>query len=84
MQKNSFQEIFDPGDYDPDFSFSLDLSLIDYLLLSLYLVFVAPLEVLLWVVKFVYRTVAEAIEYMRNPAEAKPHGGLLSVVSKIF
>lgn len=84
MQNNTTHEIFDPGDYDPHFSFSLDLDLSDYLLLSLYLVFIAPLEALLWAGKKMYRLVSDTVRPVRSSAEAKPHGGLLAIVSKIF
>ena len=42
-------EVFDPGDYDPVFKFELDMSLNDYLLVTLYLIFIAPFELLGWV-----------------------------------
>ena len=84
MEYRASQEVFDPGDYDPDFKFDLDLSIGDYLLVALYLIFIAPFEALGWVAKRIYQTIVDALDSVRNRAEMKPHGGLLSVVSKIF
>ena len=84
MEYRATHEVFDPGDYDPVFKFELELSIGDYLLLSLYLVFLAPLELLGWVIKRTYQAVTGAVDSIRNLAESKPQGGLLSVFSKLF
>ncbi|MFW2367876.1 MAG: hypothetical protein ACN4GW_15780 [Desulforhopalus sp.] len=84
MEYRASQEVFDPGDYDPVFKFELELSIGDYLLLSLYLIFIAPLELLGWVIKRTYQAVTGAVDSIRNLAESKPQGGLLSVFSKLF
>ena len=84
MEYKASQEVFDPGDYDPEFKFELDLSFGDYLLVALYLILIAPLEALGWGIKRIYQTIAGAVDSVRTRAEMKPHGGLLSVVSKIF
>ena len=84
MEYRASHEIFDPGDYDPVFKFELELSIGDYLLLSLYLIFIAPLELLGWVIKRIYQAVTGAVDSIRSLAETKPQGGLLSVFSKLF
>lgn len=84
MEYRASHEVFDPGDYDPVFKFELELSIGDYLLLSLYLIFLAPLELLGWGIKRIYQAVTGAVDSIRTIAEAKPQGGLLSVFSKLF
>lgn len=77
-------EVFDPGDYDPVFKFELEMSPSDYLLVTLYLIFIAPFELLGWVVKRIYRAVTGMIETLRARAEANPEHGLLSLMTKFF
>ena len=84
MEYRASHEVFDPGDYDPVFKFELELSIGDYLLLSLYLIFIAPLELLGWVIKRIYQAVTGAVGSIRSLTETKPQGGLLSVFSKLF
>ena len=84
MEYRASHEVFDPGDYDPVFKFELELSIGDYLLLSLYLIFIAPLELLGWVIKRIYQAVTGAVGSIRSLPETKPQGGLLSVFSKLF
>lgn len=84
MEYRTSHEVFDPGDYDPAFKFELELSFSDYLLVSLYLIFIAPLELLGWVIKRIYQTVTGAIESLRSQAEAGQQRGLLSAISKLF
>ncbi len=84
MEHRATHEVFDPGDYDPAFKFELDLGLNDYLLLSLYLIFIAPFELLGWLIKRSYRAVNGALESLRSQAEAGQQRGLLSVLSKFF
>ncbi|MFC1832669.1 hypothetical protein ACFL0S_11725 [Thermodesulfobacteriota bacterium] len=84
MEYRASHEVFDPGDYDPVFKFELELSIGDYLLLSLYLIFIAPLELLVWVIKRIYQAVTGAVDSIRSLVESKPQGGLLSVFSKLF
>ena len=77
-------EVFDPGDYDPVFKFELEMSPSDYLLVTLYLIFVAPFELLGWIIKRIYRAFTETIESLRARAEANPEHGLLSLMTKLF
>ena len=84
MYKHTQQEQFDPGDYDPHFAFSLKLSPTDYLFLSLYLVFVAPLEALLWMVRAAYGSACNAVKAVRNRIEAHSDNRILSFVTKLF
>ena len=84
MKYKVSHEVFDPGDYDPNFKFELEMSPNDYLLVTLYLIFIAPFELLAWVIKRIYRTVTGALESLRAQAEAKPEHGLLSLVTKLF
>jgi hypothetical protein len=77
-------EVFDPGDYDPVFKFDLEMSPGDYLLVILYLIFVAPFELLGWVIKRIYRAATGMIESLRARAEANPEHGLLSLMTKFF
>ncbi len=77
-------EVFDPGDYDPVFKFELEMSPSDYLLVTLYLIFVAPIELLGWIIKRIYRAFTEMIESLRARAEANPEHGLLSLMTKLF
>ena len=77
-------EVFDPGDYDPVFKFELDMSLNDYLLVTLYLIFIAPFELLGWVIKRLYRAISGMIDSLRARAEANPDHGLLSLMTKLF
>ncbi|MBT8353858.1 MAG: hypothetical protein KJO60_05010 [Desulfofustis sp.] len=82
--KRASHEVFDPGDYDPVFKFELEMSLNDYLLVTLYLIFVAPFELLGWVIRRVYRAITGMLESLRARAEAKPERGLLSLMTKLF
>lgn len=84
MEYRATHEVFDPGDYDPEFKFELEFSLTDYLLAALYLIFIAPFELLGWGMQRIYQAVTGAADSIRNLAEAKPQSGLLSVISKIF
>ena len=77
-------EVFDPGDYDPVFKFELDMSLNDYLLVTLYLIFIAPFELLGWVIKRLYRALSGMIDSLRARAEANPDHGLLALLTKLF
>ena len=77
-------EVFDPGDYDPVFKFELEMSPNDYLLVTLYLIFVAPFELLGWVIKRIHRGVTGMIDSLRAKAEANPEHGLLSLMTKLF
>ncbi len=83
MEYRATHEVFDPGDYDPAFKFELELSITDYLLVALYLIFIVPFELLGWVMKRIYQAVASAVDSIRNLSE-RPQRGLLSVISKIF
>ncbi len=84
MEYRASHEVFDPGDYDPVFKFELEFSIGDYLLLSLYLIFIAPLEVLGWAIKRIFQAVTGAVDSIRTMAGEKPQGGLLSMFSKLF
>ena len=83
-QLHTHQEQFDPGEYDPHFSFSLSLSPTDYLFLALYLVFVAPVEAALWMSKAAYGSVCRTIKSFRNKIEAHSDNRFLSFVTKLF
>jgi hypothetical protein len=83
-QLHTHQEQFDPGEYDPHFSFSLSLNPTDYLFLALYIVFVAPIEAVLWMSKAAYGTVCRTIQSVRRTAEAHSDNRLLSLVTKLF
>lgn len=82
MQKSTTHKIFDPSDYDPHFSFSLELSLSDYLLLSLYLLLIAPIELLMRLGRTVYSHVIDVNRYESRRAEAKVRNGFINMVSK--
>jgi len=82
MQKSTTHKIFDPGDYDPHFSFSLEFSLSDYLLLSLYLVFVAPLELFFRPGRRVYGHFIGVNRYESRGVEVKVRSGFIDMVSK--
>ena len=84
MEYRASHEVFDPGDYDPVFKFELEMSPNDYLLVTLYLIFIAPFELLGWVIKRIYRAVTETFESLRDRTESRPQHGLLSMVSKLF
>ena len=77
-------EVFDPGDYDPVFKFELEMSPNDYLLVILYLIFIAPFELLGWVIKRISHAVTGMIDSLRARAEANPEHGLLSLLTKLF
>lgn len=84
MEYKASHEVFDPGDYDPAFKFELEMSLSDYLLLALYLIFIAPFELLAWVIKRIYRAITGTLDTLRDRLESKPQHGLLAIVSKLF
>ena len=84
MHNHTQREQFDPGDYDPHFSFSLSLSPTDYLFVLLYLIFVAPLEAVLWMSKAAYGSVRSAVKSIRSRIEAHSDNRLLSFVTKLF
>lgn len=84
MQHRVSHEVFDPGEYDPEFKFDLDLTGGDYLLLALYIIFFAPLELVAWAARSLYRWFNGVIETIRYRAHAHPNHGLWSLVSKIF
>lgn len=84
MQNRVTQEVFDPGDYDPEFKFDLDLNGGDYLLLALYLIFIAPFELVAWAARSIYRWCTGITEAIRNRAETESRQGLWSLVTKIF
>jgi hypothetical protein len=84
MEHRASHEVFDPGDYDPVFKFELEMSPSDYLLVILYLIFIAPFELLGGVIKRIHRAVTGTLESLRAQAEAKPERGLLSLMTKLF
>ncbi len=84
MQNSTTQEVFDPGEYDLDFSFDLEFNLIDYLLMAGYIVLIVPLEALAWLIGLVSRSVTDAARSIREQLKAKPSSGILSIFSKIF
>ncbi len=84
MEYRASHEVFDPGDYDPAFNFELEMSLNDYLLLALYLIFIAPFELLVWGIRRSYRALARMLDAFRDRLETKPQHGLLALVSKLF
>jgi hypothetical protein len=84
MEYKASHEVFDPGDYDPVFKFELEMSPSDYLLVILYLIFIAPFELLGWVIKRIHRAFTGTLESLRAQAESKPEHGLLSLVTKLF
>ena len=77
-------EVFDPGDYDPVFNFELEMSPNDYLLVTLYLIFVAPFELLGWGIRRIRRAFNGMVESLRARAEADTEHGLLSLMTKLF
>ena len=84
MENRDSHEVFDPGDYDPAFKFELEMSPNDYLLVAFYLIFIAPFELLVWVIRRIYRAVAEMFESLHLKAESRPEHGLLSLMTKLF
>ena len=56
----------------------------DYLLVTLYLIFVAPFELLGWVIKRIHRAITGTLESIRARADANPEHGLLSLMTKLF
>lgn len=81
------QPDYGPSEWDIDFSFDLEMSLLDYLFVGMYLIFFIPLELLFTGVTIIYRKVSGwFIPPEKHGAESNhpPSPGLLSLISKIF
>lgn len=85
MNKSNHQPVYGPDEWDIDFSFDLDMSLSDYLLIGCYLIFVVPVSFLIKAVETVYSWFAGLFSKEQDKAEpARANYGLFSMISKIF
>lgn len=81
------QPDYGPSEWDINFSFDLELSLLDYLFLGIYLLFFIPLQLLFAGVTFIYRKVSgwfNPPEKHQAASNQSPSPGLLSLISKLF
>ena len=85
MKDHHPQPLFGPDEWDIDFTFDLNLSFLDYLLISLYLVFLTPLLLLLDLIWFLIRKVKGGFKNKQEPQQKPaPAHGYFSIISKLF
>jgi len=85
MNKESYQPDYGPTEYDLDFTFELDFSMSDYLMIGAYFVFIVPVFLVMGLVTAVYRGIRNIFRRADETTEEQLSSpGLLSFVSKIF
>ena len=85
MQQEYHQPNYGPTEYDFDFTFELDFSFSDYLLLGVYFIFILPVLAMLSIAYTLFHKIKGIIIQTREPKEKQPSSsGLLSFVSKFF
>jgi len=85
MKEQQSQPVYGPDEWDFDFSFDLEFSLTDYLLVGLYLILVGPFVLLFRLIHYLYSLMGDAVRAVRSPSKrAQPTHGMLTMISKLF
>lgn len=85
MSKVNSQPVYGPDEWDIDFSFDLEPTVLEYLIFGCYLLFAIPVKLLINGVQGIYSLITGLFSRKRDKEDIPGADyGLLSMISKIF